>query len=425
MANLQTEFCGLKIKNPIGVTSCDFGGHERLLRRCAEQGIGWIIGKTVHKIDGPHRWPRPYFYSLRRFGNDLKDAWVCSQMFHNMPYEKWLNEELPKCLKTCEEYGVLYIGSCSGIGADPETWIPFLQDMEKAGVKMVELDTGGPHATFGAVDAHKDVGAPLAMDPETAYKVTKACVDAVKIPIMFKMTPQCVNMAGVALAVEKAGAAAISANNAFYGCWIDHETGSFFGVPSSMGGLIGRPWQLFSLAKVMEITATVKIPVLGGGGSYTYDDCVRYLMAGSGIAGLCSSIYSRGVGVLKECVDGLNAFMDRKGYKSVKDFQGCVVKDFQYLREWKREDPMAELTPVVPQFDKDKCNMCGICVTVCPYGALTGEKKTHKIPDFKREYCFGCGWCVGHCNRDAIQIVDAETKEMIWNGYGTIKDWVK
>ncbi len=139
--------------------------------------------------------------------------------------------------------------------------------MEAAGVKMVELDTGGPHATFGAIDVQKDVGAPLAMDPDTAYKVTKACVEAVNIPIMFKMTPQCVNMAGVAMAVERAGAAAISANNAFYGCWIDHETGTFFGVPSSMGGLIGRPWQLFSLAKVMEITATVNIPVLGGGGS--------------------------------------------------------------------------------------------------------------------------------------------------------------
>jgi MinD superfamily P-loop ATPase len=124
-------------------------------------------------------------------------------------------------------------------------------------------------------------------------------------------------------------------------------------------------------------------------------------------------------------VDGLNEFMDKKGYKSIKEFQGCVVKDFQYLREWKREDPMAELTPVIPKFDQKKCNMCGICVTVCPYGALTGDKKTHKVPELKREYCFGCGWCVGHCNRDAIECIHAETGEMIWNGYGTIKDWVK
>jgi dihydropyrimidine dehydrogenase (NAD+) subunit PreA len=425
MANLNTEFGGLEVKNPIGVTSCDFGGQERLLRRCAEQGIGWIIGKTVHRIDGPHSWPRPFFYSLRRFGHDLKDSWVCSQMFHNMSYEKWLNEELPKCLKTCEEFDLLFIASCSGIGPDASTWIPFLKDLKAAGVKMVELDTGGPHATFGAIEAHKAVGAPLAMDPDTAYQVTKACVDAVDIPIMFKMTPQCLNMAAVALAVERAGAAAISANNAFYGCWIDHETATFFGVPSAMGGLMGRPWQLLSLAKVLEITATVNIPVLGGGGSFTYDDCVRYLMAGCGLAGMCSALYSRGVGVLKECLDGLQEFMDRKGFRSVKDFQGYVVKDFRYLRAWKREDPMAELTPIIPRFDAAKCLRCGVCHTLCPFGAISFDQDNDRVPRVEREYCSGCGWCVGHCHSNAIECVQVDTGEVVWNGYGVIKDWVK
>jgi len=425
MADLTTKFCGIEVKNPIGVTSCDFGGSERLLRRCAEQGIGWIIGKTVHNIDGPHRWPRPYFYSLKRFGRDLADAWVCSQMFHNKPYEKWRDEELPGCLKACDDNGMLFIASCSGIGADAETWVPFLKDMEAAGVKMVELDTGGPHATFGAVNAQSDVGAPLAMDPDKAYRVTKACVDAVNIPVMFKMTPQCVNMASVALAVERAGAAAISANNAFYGCWIDHETGTFFGVPASMGGLMGRPWQLFSLSKVLEITATVHIPVLGGGGSFTYDDCVRYLMAGCGLTGLCSAVYSRGVQVLNECIDGLDRFMDRKRYRNIKEFQGCVVKDFRYLREWKREDPMAEQTPIIPRFDADKCNRCGVCATICPYGALTFDKTRDAVPVLNLEYCNGCGWCVGHCGPNAICCVHAGTGESVWDGFGTIADWVK
>ena len=74
--------------------------------------------------------------------------------------------------------------------------------------------------------------------------------------------------------------AAISANNAFYGAWIDHETGGFYGVPAAMGGLMGRPWQLVSLAKVLEITSTVRVPVLGGGGVFTFDDVARYLLAG-------------------------------------------------------------------------------------------------------------------------------------------------
>ncbi len=422
MADLKTTFCGLEVKNPIGVTSCDFGGHERLIRRCGEQGIGWIIGKTVHKIDGPHRWPRPFFYSLKRFGSDLKDSWVCSQMFHNIPYEQWLEKELPKSLQTCKEMDTLFIGSCSGIGPVAETWIPFLKDMESAGVNCIELDTGGPHPTFGAVAAHKDVGAPLAMDPDTAYAVTKACVEAVNVPIIFKMTPQCVNMAGVALAVENAGAAAISANNAFYGCWIDHETGSFYGVPASMGGLIGRPWQLFSLAKIMEITATVKIPVLGG--VFTYDDVARHLMANCGLVGMCSAVYSRGVKVLSKTITEFDKWMDKKGYQEIGDIQGKVVKDFSYLRDWPREEVMSELTPIIPKFSSEKCNHCGICEDLCPYGAIFLNRDAKEIPTAKREYCFGCGWCVGHCPKKAIEMIHADTNEMVWDGTGVIKQWV-
>jgi dihydropyrimidine dehydrogenase (NAD+) subunit PreA len=423
MANLRTNFLGVEIKNPVGVTSCDFGGNTRLAKRVIDQGIGWLVGKTVHKIDGPHRWPRPYFYSLKKFGPELRDSWTCSQMFHNMPYEQWLETEGPATLKLCRENDCLFIPSVSGIGTDPDTWIPFCKDMENMGCDMIELDTGGPHATFGAVAAHKDVGAPLAMDPDTAYKVTKACVDAVKIPIIFKMTPQCVNMAALALAVERAGAAGISANNAFYGTWIDHETASFYGGPFSCGGSMGRSWQLFSLAKVLEITATVKIPVIGIGGIFTWDDCVRYMMGGCRMSGFCSSLYSRGVGILKEAIDGISAFMDRKGYKSVDEFIGVCVPEFSYIRDWPKEEaPMKYPSPIIPVFDLEKCNNCGICEKLCPYGAVEIHKNKGPIIN---EHCMGCAWCQGHCPKDAVTMILKETGETIWNGRGLPSKWCK
>lgn len=436
MADLSTTFCGLRVKNPVGVTSCDFGGSARLAGRVAEQGIGWLIGKTVHRIDGPHRWPRPHFYSLRRFGPELRDAFVSSQMFHHLPYERWLEEELPGTLEVCRRHDVLFIGSCCGIGDDPDTWIPFLRDMAAAGVPAVELDTGGPHATFGAVAAHKEVGAPLAMDPDTAYRVTLACTRAVDIPIIFKMTPQCVNMAAVAMAVERAGAAAISANNAFYGAWIDTETGGFYGVPAAMGGLMGRSWQIFSLAKILEITATVDLPVIGGGGVFTGEDVVRHLMGGCSLVGMCSAVYARGVRVLGQTVEGLSAWLDARGHAGPASIQGKAVKDLMYLRDWPREQQMAEETPLLPAIDVERCISCGRCARLCPYGALemtsvSGEAAqpdsgatARALPDLTREYCAGCGMCVGQCPEGAICMVHEATGRTVWDGKGVIADWV-
>ena len=148
-------------------------------------------------------------------------------------------------------------------------------------------------------------------------------------------------------------------------------------------------------------------------------------MAGSGLTGLCSSVYSRGVQVLKSCIDGLSHYMDRKGYQSIKDFQSCVVNDFKYLRELNREDPMADLTPIIPEFNEDKCNQCGVCERVCPYGALNFDRNKDTVPTLNREYCYGCGWCVGHCKPNAIRCIHAETGEVVWDGFGTIADWVK
>ena len=48
--------------------------------------------------------------------------------------------------------------------------------------------------------------------------------------------------------------------------------------------------------------------------------------------------------------------MDRKGYQNIEAFQGCIVKAFKCFREWRREDPMAGLMPIVPEFDEAECD---------------------------------------------------------------------
>ena len=424
MADLSTEFLGYELKNPVGVSSCDFGEHAYEAKRVIDQGIGWLTGKTIHDINGPHRWPRPYFYSLSKFGPEMKDCWVCSQMFSNTPYDEWMSKDGPEIVKLCHDNHVMYIGSVDTAGEDVTNWQRLCRDMESIGVDAIELDTGGPHATFGAVVTEADCGAPQAMDPAKSAALTKACAEAVNVPIVYKMTPQCVAQAPVSLAVRDAGAGAITANNAFYGTWIDQETGTFYGIPASAGGLIGRPWQLFSLAKLLETTASCKgFPVIGVGGIFTWDDCVRYLMAGASVSGLCSAVYSRGVTVLADCISGMSDFMDRKGYKHISDFQGCAVDQFMYLRDWPREQQMAKQSPIIPQFDLDNCTKCGKCAKVCPYGAITNGED--KLPKVDLDVCMGCGWCMGHCpaKQQVITMVERKNGELVWNGRGTQRAW--
>lgn len=425
MADLTTEFLGYQLKNPVGVSSCDFGETKWEAQHVIDQGIGWLTGKTVHKIDGPHRWPRPYFYPLKRFSNDFKDTWVASQMFSKIPYDEWMSKEGPAIVELCRKNNVMYIGSMNAAGMDPENWLPILRDLESIGVDAIELDTGGPHATFGAVESEIDCGAPQAMDPEKSGAIVKMCTEAVDVPIIFKATPQCVNQAAVSHSVVRNGAAAITANNTFYGTWIDPETASFYGGPYAVGFSLGRIFQPFSIAKVLETTASVKgVPLIGVGGIGTWDDCVRYMMAGATVAGLCSLIYSRGAGILKDCIEGMSDFMDRKGYKHTSEFIGCCVEDFGYVRDWPREEIMAKDTPIVPQFDMDKCTGCGTCAKLCPYFAISMEDGK---PQVDLEHCMGCGWCMGYCPQykdPVIKMVRRDNGKVVWDGHGVHDKWI-
>ena len=62
-----------------------------------------------------------------------------------------------------------------------------------------------------------------------------------------------------------------------------------------------------------------------------------------------------------------------------------------------------EREPLVALIDLEKCNGCGRCVPVCPYGAIEpmvvdGKKKVRVVG----AACMGCGTCGADCYRDAI-----------------------
>jgi len=54
--------------------------------------------------------------------------------------------------------------------------------------------------------------------------------------------------------------------------------------------------------------------------------------------------------------------------------------------------------------DKEKCTCCEVCARVCPYGAITANRK-QKIPaEVTEAMCRGCGACAAECQFGAISI---------------------
>jgi len=63
-----------------------------------------------------------------------------------------------------------------------------------------------------------------------------------------------------------------------------------------------------------------------------------------------------------------------------------------------------KLEAAVAVVDTEKCTCCEVCVRVCPYGAITANRK-QKIPaEVTEAMCRGCGACAAECQFGAISI---------------------
>ncbi len=69
--------------------------------------------------------------------------------------------------------------------------------------------------------------------------------------------------------------------------------------------------------------------------------------------------------------------------------------------------PKVHISPIVSQIDQDKCIGCGLCVELCPFGAIVPEEISEGVVRAKNvpASCKGCGICAASCPQRAIDML--------------------
>ena len=304
MGKLTVSLCGIELDNPVIPASGTFGyGYE-----FAEYYDINQLGTCSFK--GTTAAPR--------FGNETpRIAETPSGMLNavglqNPGVDRVKSEELPK-LKAVFSKPVMANVSGFSVGEYVEV-VEKLDEEEQIG--WFEINISCPNVHGG--------GMSFGTDPNAAAEVTRAVRRATKKPIILKLSPNVTDIAGIARAVEAAGADGVSLVNTLLGMRIDLAKRRPL-LGNVTGGLSGPAVFPVALRMVYQVARAVKIPVVGMGGVSRAEDVIEMMLAGAtavevGAANLIDPFACRNI------IRDLPAVMERYGIENLKDIIGGALQ---------------------------------------------------------------------------------------------------
>jgi dihydroorotate dehydrogenase (NAD+) catalytic subunit len=182
------------------------------------------------------------------------------------------------------------------------------------GVAAFELNISCPNVEGGML---------FGSDPALAADVTAAVKAETDLPVIVKLTPNAPDVLAVAMAIERAGADALTCINTVLGMRVDVKRAKpILGTRS--GGLSGPAIRPIAVHLTYQVAQRVSIPVIGAGGVTTATDALEFLMAGASAVQIGTATFADPLAPI-QCVEGLAAYVREHRLSSIRDVIGRAL----------------------------------------------------------------------------------------------------
>lgn len=371
---------GVDFPNPIVLASCATGWDGKHMKGCGEAGAGGVIPKTFAPDQTNH--PRVGRMEVVRHGGK-PIGMINLELFSTIPFENWLEVELEKA----SEGGVPIVASVLAHPDSSSTFEVVKSVSETGFVSMIELNMSCPMP-------EEETGMHISREPKLIKDQIRASKEATDLPVCAKLSPNYAYVDELSQAAETAGADALTTANtvqALHGVDIEREEL----ILPAFGGYSGPAIKPINLKCTAQAARAVDIPIFGVGGIYGWEDVVEYIMVGASAVQVGTVVMNQGLGFFSKLKNGLESFMERKGYERISDFRGAALDGLSSAEE------LSKLDALHAEIDEDSCTGCGICEEVCPFDAI---EMVGGVAKSDSDLCDGCGLCVSWCPVDAIKL---------------------
>ncbi|PLS23206.1 NAD-dependent dihydropyrimidine dehydrogenase subunit PreA [Neptunicoccus cionae] len=421
MADLRSEFVGIKSPNPFWLASAPPTDKEYNVRRAYEAGWGGVVWKTlgeegppVVNVNGP-RYGAIFGADRRLLGLNNIELITDRPLQQNLREIKAVKRDYPdralvvSLMVPCEE----------------EAWKAILPVVEETGADGIELNFGCPHGM-----AERGMGSAVGQVPEYIEMVTRWCKQNTRMPVIVKLTPNITDVRYPAQAAKRGGADAVSLINTINSI-TSVNLDSFAPEPTidgkgSHGGYCGpavKPIAMNMVAEIARSPETAGLPMSGIGGITTWRDAAEFMSLGCGNVQVCTAAMTYGFKVVQEMISGLGQWMDEKGHSSIDDFVGRAVPN---VRDWQHLN-LNHVTKA--RISQDDCIKCGRCYAACEDTSHQAiSMSADRVFEVMDDECVACNLCVNVCpvegciTMETLEpgMVDERTGQVVSGEHG---DW--
>ena len=257
--DLSVKIGSLALRNPIMLASGTVGYGNEISEFTDLNKLGGIVTKSLslkpRKGNPPQRIAETPAGMLNAIG------------LANVGVEVFLKEKIPFLKK----FDVPLICNIAASTIDEYIECTRILTTEET-IKAFEINISCPNVREGGLIFGNDLNA--------VAKITDKVRATTGKPIIIKLSPNVSYIAAFAKAAKDNGADAVSAINTLVGTAFNINTRKPK-INNITGGLSGPAIKPVALAKVLEISREVDIPIIGIGGIMDWKDVIEFMIAGS------------------------------------------------------------------------------------------------------------------------------------------------
>ncbi len=306
MANLETTYMGIPLRNPLIIGASPLTANLESIKQIEEMGAGALV---THSLFEEQIQLERFKFDESLHREDCRHAemiTVFPKMKHAGPQEHLMWVRMAK-----EAVRIPVIASLNAVNND--TWLEYAKLLEKTGVSGLECNL------FASPRDLQQEGGSIESEQIALIKELKRTV---AIPISVKLSFFYTNILNVVHRLDEAGVSAFVLFNRLFEPDIDvnqEKSVSHFNLSHETDHRL--PLRYAGL-----LQGTVKADICSSTGVFTGEDMAKMILAGATTVQSVSAMLRYGCAHIQNMLKQLAEWMDRQGYSTLPSFRGKLSR---------------------------------------------------------------------------------------------------